>query len=236
MFHRTSLRFQYVSGRWEQSICIDDILVDGVVNDIDDCRRLSFFDDPARGSSPTVFNYKLRHAEYGFVISLNIVSHDGLRHISTPNLGAFATLYWDRRTGATASVGFGGKPYIGHDLAGRPYNVPYRERESEFGFVLDIPVFIAEPGEQEKGLGAFNDFITMLLPRFDYIFIDEATHSSVRTFALQMTELERAYQEAGHLTKITNVHIRKSKFSPLVAAKADNLSPIQIIDRGLYAR
>jgi hypothetical protein len=195
---------------------IEDIRHPNLLEDIvDHCGRLKTYSNCFHAASLDLINYKLKHKEHKFTVSLTMSGLQGFQNVldikSAMHSKTF-NLHWTSR--------MNGRVNTLYDMARHPVYGTYSEIESCDGNILNLPVIDSK--EQEKGQVHFNEVATMLTPRFESIIHNEKIKFIVENFRASLKEIADIYKIAGMDTNICNLHPRKDRFSPLFINSMSN--------------
>jgi hypothetical protein len=185
-----------------------------IEDSLDDRTRFLFFRSGGHACEPSVFNYKLRVRSLGHVLSVNLISLESFRQIVRFDGSLRASLYWD--------VHLNGRKLLERDLAGRTFQVPYREVDTPFGCKLTIPTLSKDRQHRDEGLGVFCPFAGMIFPRFDVLFTSSEVAAEVDVLVQSTQRLMRAFARAGRNPRFTNAHPRQTRLSPLLAVRLND--------------
>lgn len=211
LFHQSDLDLLIVTE--DGNFNVNDLLVDGwVVDTIDDKSRLKSFSANFNRLSEDILNYKIYNVEEDFVISINLCSLASFENIFVFDRGAKCNLHW--------SESIGGGINIQKDLAGRPFNLRYNETYSLNENILTVAAF--SPDADKLELGLFNPIVAMLVPRFEILFGEQKIIDIVSLCIIKIGRLSLAFQKAGYIPRICNVHKRRNQFSPLFSRSMNN--------------
>jgi hypothetical protein len=187
---------------------ISDFLIPGVVNDsFDNVRRLERYTEALSRGSTDLLNYKVVNHRDAIPISLTICSESGFENMLDLSDGEA------RQTCLRWTGSLSGGPNWRTDLAGRIYDAPYVETETDMENALVLPVLMHDIHNQHR-LGRFNGYAGLLTPRFDEMFVTPQVADKVLQFLQQVGQMTRIYEEAGLSSHICDAHLCRDRFSP----------------------
>lgn len=194
----------------------DDLTGQGIAGDcVDDPRRFEQFQRRATQEPEAAhfINYKLETPAGDIQISVTIGTLEAFCAVLEPSAERTCVLHW--------RGWLGGAPNVQNDLARRTAELPYSERRGKHDNELRLPIYLPDPQACGRKLGLFNGLATMPAPRFEPLFGAQTLTPLTDTFLNLHREMALDYRSAGMRPRITNVHVRRDRFSRSFAEAMD---------------
>ncbi|WP_137136451.1 hypothetical protein [Rhizobium sp. FKY42] len=195
---------------------VEYLLGDGMAVDcVDDFRRFQRFPSLVLEDPETAhfINYKLMAPAHDIQISVTIGTLENYRAVIQPVPDKTCVLHW--------RGWLDGAPNFQSDLARRTAELPYSERHGLLENELRLPIYLCDPHARGRKLGLFNGLATMPAPRFEALFGAQLLMPLIQTFLEVHRQMAADYRDAGMYPRLSNVHVRRNRFSECFASEMD---------------